>query len=140
MKNLFAYGTLMCEDIFEDVSGCRCSHVSGKLAGYRRKAVQHEVYPAIFPDENATVNGLVYLDLADSAWPYLDAFEGDMYQRQSVQVHADDGRILSAMTYVIQPPFMHLIAPEDWDFEVFLEKGKPEFQQHYKGYSFINKT
>ena len=46
MENLFAYGTLMCEDIMREVSGVRLLQVSGKLKGYSRRGVKGEHYPA----------------------------------------------------------------------------------------------
>ena len=132
MKHLFAYGTLMCEDIFHDVSGCRRPHISGYLCGYSRRAVKEEPYPAIFPDENGVTKGIVYLHLPEPAWQLLDRFEGDMYHRNFVRVESEDGRIISAMAYVIQPEFLNLLEPFEWNFENFLKNGKHKFRKYYK--------
>lgn len=102
MENLFAYGTLMCDDIMREVSGCDLSHRPGTLHGYSRRAVKGEDYPAIVADETGVVVGVIYLDVPDSAWRRLDAFEGEMYARQAVQVDLSDGVTLVAGVYVVQ--------------------------------------
>ena len=134
MKNLFAYGTLMCDDIMEEVSGCRLSYQAGTLRGYSCRAVRGEHYPAIFRNEKGEVDGIVYLDVPDGTWQRLDRFEGEMYARQTVQIQLPNGIMLSADTYVIQPVFLDVIEEVDWDFESFLRHGKESFQKHYKGY------
>ena len=58
MENLFAYGTLMCEDIMQDVAGCRLSCVPAELRGYSRRRVRGEHYPALVegrPAEGASL-------------------------------------------------------------------------------------
>jgi len=47
--NLFAYGTLMCEDIVVEASGCRLPHVPGVFRGYSRRSVTGEHDPATVP-------------------------------------------------------------------------------------------
>ena len=89
MKNLFAYGTLMCEDIMGDVSGCRLPSPSpGTLKGYSRWCVKGEPYPALVRDEKKLVEGMVYRNVPDSAWDRLDAFEGEMYERRLVRIES----------------------------------------------------
>lgn len=134
MGNLFAYGSLMCEDIMVAVSGLRLSHVPGTLKGYRRRSVTGEHYPAIVSDKEEAVEGVVYRDVPDSAWDRLDRFEGEMYRRESVAIELNDGRTLHAQTYVVQPAFVHRLGQSDWDFDDFIASGKVSFQRHYKGY------
>jgi gamma-glutamylcyclotransferase (GGCT)/AIG2-like uncharacterized protein YtfP len=134
MENLFAYGTLMCEDIMEEVSGCRLAGVPGTLKGYGRRSVRGEHYPALVPHEEGRVEGVVYRNVPDSAWERLDRFEGEMYVRQLVQIELNDGSTAQAATYVVQPEFLDLLDPTDWDFGEFLRNGKASFQRHYRGY------
>jgi gamma-glutamylcyclotransferase (GGCT)/AIG2-like uncharacterized protein YtfP len=137
MENLFAYGTLMCEDIMEDVSGCRLSPVPGTLTGYSRRSVRGEHYPALVPHEAGRVEGVVYRDVPDSAWERLDRFEGEMYARRRVQIKLNDGSTLPAATYMVQPAFLGHLEQSDWDFADFLRNGKTSFQRHYKGYQSL---
>jgi gamma-glutamylcyclotransferase (GGCT)/AIG2-like uncharacterized protein YtfP len=100
MENLFAYGTLMCDDIMIEVSGCRLSHMPGTLRGYSRRSVRGEHYPALVPREEGRVEGVVYRNVPDSAWDRLDRFEGEMYTRQLLQIQLN-GRatLLAAPTW-----------------------------------------
>lgn len=137
MENLFAYGTLMCDDIMREVSGCRLSHVSGTLKGYSRRSVKDEPYPALVPDEEGLVGGVVYRNVPNSAWDRLDRFEDEMYARQLVQIELNDGTTLLAATYVVSPEFLDHLEQSEWDFADFLRNGKAKFQRHYKGYQSL---
>jgi len=137
MKNLFAYGTLMCEDIMAEVSGCHLSCEPGILKGYSRRAVKGEPYPALVPSGQGLVEGIVYRNVPGRAWQRLDRFEGEMYARRTVQVELAEGGILRAGTYVIQGTFLHVLEAFDWNFETFLNHGKENFEKQYKGYRAI---
>ena len=134
MKNLFAYGSLMCEDIMVEVSGCRLPFESGKINGYSRRSVRGEHYPALVPDDSGCVEGIVYLDVPQSAWERLDRFEGKMYIRQAVNIELTDGRMLPGLAYVVRPEYVEHLESDEWDFENFLKNGKAHFQREYRGY------
>jgi len=134
MENLFAYGTLMCDDIMQEVSGLRVRSVPGTLKGYSRRSVKSQKYPGVLPDESGSVEGVVYLNVLNLAWDRLDRFEGEMYARQIVEVEVNDGARLRAETYVVKPNFLDHLDQTDWDFADFLRNGKASFQRHYKGY------
>jgi hypothetical protein len=63
------------------------------------------------PAPGERVEGVLYLDLPESAWPRLDAFEGDEYNREQVEVRTADGRSLAAWTYVFKPEFASRLGP-----------------------------
>ena len=134
MANLFAYGTLMCEDIMEEVSGCRLCSYPGTVRGYCRRSVREEHFPALAPDKEGRVEGVVYRDIPASAWSRLDRFEGEMYIRQLVQVEMIDGANLPAETYIVQPKFLCYLEASEWSFTKFLRNGKKLFQRDYCGY------
>jgi gamma-glutamylcyclotransferase (GGCT)/AIG2-like uncharacterized protein YtfP len=138
MDNLFAYGTLMCDEIMREVAGCCPSHVPGALRGYRRRCVKGELYPALAPDGQGHVEGVVYRNIPDSAWDRLDRFEGEMYTRQLAQIELHDGGTLPAGIYVVQPEFLDRLDESEWDFARFLQNGKTGFQRHYKGYQVLH--
>ena len=127
MKNLFAYGTLMCNDIMAEVCGASLSHVPAILTGFRRLCVRGEPYPAVIPDADAAVEGALYVNMPRSAWPRLDRFEGAMYSREVVQVERGDGAIMPAEVYVIRPEFARYLADEEWDFDAFLRLHKSSY-------------
>ena len=136
-SNLFAYGTLMCDDIMREVSGCRLSHVPGTLKGYSRWSVKGEYYPALVPDEEDRVEGVVYRCVPNSGWDRLDRFEGEMYARKLVQIELIDGVTLLAATYVVQPEFLDHLDQSGWDFADFIRNGKASFQMNFKGYQSL---
>jgi len=124
----------MCEDIMVEVSGCHLSHVPGILKGYSRRSVRGEHYPAIVPDNESIVEGVVYRNVPNSVWDRLDRFEGKMYERHHVVVELKNRKTLAAETYVIHPAHLNLLDQSDGDFDDFIRNGKASFQRHYKGY------
>ena len=133
MNNLFAYGTLMCPDILQEVTGCCSPYLEGILTGYSRRAIKGEVYPAIIPDENGTVEGILYVDIPAGAWVRLDEFEDEMYSRQPVEIRLSAEAVVPAMTYVIRPEFQHHLEEQEWDYQNFLRHHKNGFIMEYKG-------
>lgn len=134
MNHLFAYGTLMCEDIMQAVSGCRLSRMPGILQGYCRRALKHQVYPAIVPDAHTRVEGIVYFNIPPDAWHRLDLFEGDMYFREVVEIDLENGERVSAQTYVAKPRYRVHLEDFAWDHEAFLSRGKTTFEREYIGF------
>jgi len=122
----------MCEEIMVEISGCRLSHVFGTLKGYERRSVMGEPYPAIVPHKENSVEGVVYQNVPDRAFDRLDRFEGEMYERQSVNIELNRGGALPAETYVIKEAFLNLLDHTDWDFDDFIVGGKASFQRQYK--------
>ena len=133
----FTYGTLMCADIMSAVSGRPLSGEPARLDGYARHAVRDEDYPGIQPAPGAQVEGVLYRDIDAAALARLDAFEGDMYARETVRITLADGTSLVADTYVIRPQHRTLLLAEDWNFAAFLTHGKARFTRRYMGFSRI---
>lgn len=136
-RHCFTYGSLMCPDIMARVCGALHTGAIARLREYIRKPVQSEDYPGIVPSTGNEVTGVLYRDLPDTAWPRLDAFEGEMYRRMQVQVELADGQTLTAWAYVIQPEFTHQLTDGIWDFEAFKRQGKDRFEARYMGFSTL---
>ena len=132
--NFFAYGTLMCDEIMAEVSGVCPHRVPATLSGYRRLQVKAQPYPAVVPNTDCRVDGIVYQNVPPSAWNRLDRFEGDMYSREIVQVQLRWGSAVPAATYVLRPQFRGYLDEAEWNFDVFLREGKVRFRSSYKGY------
>ena len=89
---VFTYGTLMYQSIWEKVTGRKNNE--GKkafLSGYTRKTIIHECFPAITKaaestGKNETITGIVYLDVDPNTLAKLDAYEGNLYSRELVNV------------------------------------------------------
>ena len=135
VNDFFAYGTLMCEDIMQEVTGYDLSHAPGILKGFKRTCIKGESYPAIVPDNAGCVEGVAYRNVPYSVWSRLDRFEGELYDRRLVQVELkNDGKVITAATYVIKPAFIGCLDGTDWDFVRFLLHSKTAFQRNFKGY------
>ncbi|MBU0479896.1 MAG: gamma-glutamylcyclotransferase [Proteobacteria bacterium] len=133
--NLFAYGTLMDFDTLVEVSGCRPCRKPATLNGYSRHPVRNEVYPALVENTKSRVTGVLYLDLPESAWMFLDRFEGKMYRRVSVTVQDCNNIAEPAETYLCRPEFRHLLENSAWSFEDFLQSGGKEiFANESRGF------
>lgn len=121
----------------EEVSGFRPEHVPGILSGYSRRAVKGEYYPAIVPDREESVDGVLYLNVPAPAWDRLDRFEGEMYERRSVRIMLAYGSTAFAAVYLTKPEFLSHLEAARWDFDSFLKHGKFFFQEQYKGYQSL---
>jgi gamma-glutamylcyclotransferase (GGCT)/AIG2-like uncharacterized protein YtfP len=137
INDLFAYGTLMCEDIMLAVTGQRVSRMAGILRGYQRRTIKGEVYPGLIPKPGGVVEGIVYREVSEGAWALLDAFEGEMYQREIVLVSLADGASIEAHAYVIRPEFENRLGASQWDFEEFLRRGRKTFETQYAGFKAL---
>ncbi len=136
----FTYGSLMCDDIMGAVcAAAPLSPLPARLAGFRRAPVIGVEYPGMVPAADGLVEGVLYLDLPATAWPRLDAFEGDEYQRSEVEVELADGRRLAAWTYVFKPEHVGRLGEGEWDFQRFLETGKARFEALYMGFDVLGR-
>jgi gamma-glutamylcyclotransferase (GGCT)/AIG2-like uncharacterized protein YtfP len=132
--NLFAYGTLMVRQIMHSVSGMDLTGSTAILPGYRRRLLRGEVYPAIRPDTQDRVEGILYTQIGQSAWQRLDGFEGELYQRETVQVQLAGEQRLQAQTYVLKPQYHGLMTRDAWSLEWFLQSGHASFISEYRGF------
>ncbi len=66
-RHLFAYGTLMCEDIIRSASGCSMVAEAAVLKGFYRRALKGGHYPAIVPGEEHEVGGVLYRNVTANA-------------------------------------------------------------------------
>jgi gamma-glutamylcyclotransferase (GGCT)/AIG2-like uncharacterized protein YtfP len=125
-ENFFAYGTLMCEDIFRMVTGCSCLRAEGILPGYQCLRIKDAPYPGLVPGQGAA-RGIIYFQLPAEAWPRLDLFEGKIYARLLLRINRVDNDPAEALAYVVRPQFEHLLERSPWDFQRFLSHDKQDF-------------
>ena len=136
--NLFAYGTLMVRQIMHSVSGVDLAGVPCRLRGYQRRQLRGEVYPAIRPHAQASVEGLLYPELGRQAWRRLDRFEGELYCRAMVEVELPDRKHTQAQTYVLKPKYHALLSSTPWTLERFLHSGMSPFVAGYRGFGQLS--
>ena len=85
MECVFVYGTLRCPSCVEGVIGRTPERVTDLLRGFRRAKIRlgKALYPIIYPDANAEVEGYRLLVTA-AELELLDEYETDAYQRSRV--------------------------------------------------------
>ena len=134
MTHIFTYGSLMFEQVWNEVvhGSYRCS--PGTVSGFVRRAILHEHYPAMLPGPlSSTVAGVVYLDISTEDLIRLDEFEGSIYQRRGVQVLTDNN-IHAAEAYILKDSYRHLVSDQKWDPEKFQEQTIHQFLGTYFGF------
>ncbi len=132
---VFTYGSLLFAEIMQAVTGTHFPSQSAVLKDYARYRVRCASYPGIVPAPGTSVAGRLYLGVDSAAVEHLDFFEGDLYERISVDVHTDEG-ILSAQTYIIPPGKAHHLSETAWDpdafrahdYDTFLKQCEPLFR------------
>ena len=137
MPHLFTYGSLMCPEIMARVAGVQAASTPATLHHFRRSRLQDLDYPGIFPDDVSRLSGILYLHLGEEAIRRLDDFEGEQYQRLTVEVELEDGRLHPAMAYVLKERYRPLATGEEWDFATFLAEGKQHFLATYCGFATL---
>lgn len=132
MAHLFAYGTLMFPQVWNLLTGGTHLHRPALLKGFVRRRARGEVYPVMFPGDEE-VTGTVYFDLLDDEMARLDAFEGTLYLRRTVQPLCDAAEPVIAQAYLLRPEFRDR-AEGPWDPEWFMREGLRPFLRKYEGF------
>ena len=117
---IFAYGTLLNDEVTEAVLGRAPHGKKGTLIKHRRLAIKGKVYPAMVPSTSASdiVSGKVY-SVSPDELKILDAFEDRRYERAEVEVAMPVGERVRARAYVrSQNDDSDL--ESDWDYKRFL--------------------
>ncbi|MGA8181003.1 MAG: gamma-glutamylcyclotransferase family protein [Desulfobacterales bacterium] len=132
--NLFVYGTLMISSVMYAVTACQFRFVDAVISGYARYTVKGESYPGIIPSPEAVTEGIVYLDVDELSLEWLDAFEGDLYQRTPILAETEKGKIFNAETYTIKPEYRNCLSLKKWNAAEFARKDLESFLKTYSGF------
>ncbi len=134
MIHIFTYGSLMFEQVWNEVVQGDYQSYPGTVSGFVRRSIQHEHYPAMLPGPvNETVEGVLYLDIDSEDLTRLDQFEGSIYDRQDVQVMTENN-IYAAQAYVIKDSYRNLVSDREWDPDKFEDEGIHQFLGGYFGF------
>jgi gamma-glutamylcyclotransferase (GGCT)/AIG2-like uncharacterized protein YtfP len=134
MKNVFVYGSLMFDDVWNRIAGRRYEKHTALLKGYRRLCVKGETYPGLVKSFNCSVEGVVYLDVTAQDIRRLDRFEGDYYRRISVAVSSETGDMLDAEVYLFSKQSRHLLSTLPWNPVRFQMLHLRRFITRYRGF------
>lgn len=117
MKHVFTYGSLMFADVWSRVVAADYASIGATLDAHARFDVVDQTYPGMVPRADASVAGVLHLDVDDADVERLDRFEGDDYRRTTVLVECADGTQRHADTYV----YLHRdrLLPSRWEPDRF---------------------
>ena len=124
---LFSYGTLMLDEVMEVVAGRLFARCTAALAGFRRRGLRGQVYPAIVPASDETLDGVLWEALDLPTLARIDRFEGPLYERQLCSVAISSGELRSAFAYVLRPEHAGLLADASWDAAGFRARHLADF-------------
>lgn len=98
--HIFTYGSLMFPEIWQRVVRGNCRSATATLPGFARYALADDTYPGMVAQAEASVEGVLYYDVAPQDLAALDAFEGNEYRREDVNVVIESGESVIACTYI----------------------------------------
>ena len=135
--HVFTYGSLMVSSVMEVVTGHRFASRRAFLRGYARFGLEGATYPGLVPQDKATTEGVLYLDVDPSSLARLDAFEGSFYDRVRVAVDVEPDERLQAEVYVVTPPERHRLSTQPWHLDDFRRDHLATFLASYHGFSAL---
>jgi gamma-glutamylcyclotransferase (GGCT)/AIG2-like uncharacterized protein YtfP len=138
MENLFTYGTLMFEPVWQAAVGKTYRTKKGVVRGYAVYRVREDVYPAMIKaGDDDSVEGLIYFDVDEETLDTLDRFEGVFYDRKKINVSTDRSQGVSCHAYVIKPAHFDILDCDIWSAEWFEANGLKKFLDNYFGFKNI---
>ncbi len=117
--NVFAYGSLMFDEVWLGVVGRMVPSVTASLENFEAWKIAGEPFPGMAPASGHRVTGRVWSGISQIELDRLDAFESGIYDRQPVFVRTAVDPSLQCWAYVVQPGFQTLLLPEPWDRDEF---------------------
>lgn len=132
MAHVFTYGSLMFAPVWSKlVKGSYCA-TKGELHHYARRCVKGEDYPIILSADEK-VQGVVYYDVNDADMHILDDFEGEFYERITVDI-VTHTQTIQAEVYALKKAYFSIIDDTPWSEEAFEKEGMKRFLESYKGF------
>lgn len=136
VTNLFVYGALMYDEVWNRIVSGDFEHVSGTLSGYRRLAVKKEEYPGLIKG-SGSVKGCIWLDVDAANLARLDIFEGEFYERIPAVAIDESGNRIRVNVYHFKNKYQSLLENKDWNVKKFENSGLKKFMTRYFGFERV---
>lgn len=137
--HVFAYGTLMIPQVMQMVTGHQPVCEPALLPGYARYGLRGETYPALVQEAIRATDGVLWRAVDAESLDRLDAFEGDWYERTTVQVLLGDppseASTTEALVYVLVETQRHRLNHRRWSRDRFETHHLPQFLKDYRGFA-----
>lgn len=128
--SLFTYGSLMFPQVWRQLVPQERPSYPAYLPNFSRRLIFLDTYPVLIRENQNGLLGTVYSELSDQDIARLDYFEGEIYQRISVDVQTENG-MTSCQTYIPKPQYNPLAMQEQWRGDIFRVVQMPIFLQRY---------
>lgn len=122
MKNLFVYGSLMFDEVWDNLIRRKHQKRSATAYGYGRFTVTGETYPGLTRRLHSEVQGVLITGLNKDELRLLDRFEGHYYTRKRIAVVTDGSSKVSCETYIFKKRYRRLLSSTEWSQEAFRQK------------------
>jgi gamma-glutamylcyclotransferase (GGCT)/AIG2-like uncharacterized protein YtfP len=133
--SVFVYGTLTSPQVLKILLGREVSIIRpARLEGYIRHPALNHVFPGMIgSNSNSCVDGCILPNLSPTEMLLFDWYEGDEYERRSVQVMTENGKV-DVETYVWKSHLLNeLNVQAEWSFEDFCEHHLDWYLEHTVG-------
>jgi gamma-glutamylcyclotransferase (GGCT)/AIG2-like uncharacterized protein YtfP len=124
MNNVFAYGTLMMQEVFTIVTGREHDQIPARVYGFSRYSFRDRVYPAMVASSGADfVDGVIYACLPKDSIEALTDFEDQRYRKITVNAELKESGVKTeAAAFVLPNDSASLIRETEWSLAEFTEK------------------
>ncbi len=126
IRNLFVYGSLMNEFVFQKVTGVQLQGQPAMLSDYKRVQVKHKPYPACYYNSGSKVNGIVVKIESIDTIAKLDEFESILYKRITVIAQCNGP---CEVDIYIWNTDLDLLSDQEWSFEDFVRDRLPHWDE-----------
>ncbi|MBQ27062.1 MAG: hypothetical protein CMH81_02830 [Nitrospiraceae bacterium] len=119
---IFSYGTLAIPHVMDALTGSIPPTVPAHVTSYASFLLKGKPYPGMCRREGVVTSGLLYLNVDEKSLRVIDAFEDDIYVRESIGVMMESGALTNAWAYLVLEEYEERLGVECWDQDVFLDK------------------
>ncbi len=127
MPLVFTYGTLEIPEVMQAVTGQVFASREATAKDFVRYLIQDCVYPGMISAKGETTSGRLY-DGVDSRTLYiLDDFEDEVYRRESITVHTQEGEHVEVYSYIIPLEHRDILTSQPWCRDYFIDHFLPAY-------------
>ena len=113
MSNLFVYGTLLDDEIWQNLIRRSYKRHSATLDHYQAFYVKNRNYPGLVQKKGKMVRGEIILSVTKTDFSRLDVYEGDLYERIQLNVKVDE-KTVPAQVYIVKKKYIKLLDSKEW--------------------------
>ena len=118
-ENLFVYGTLLYDEVWNEVVGHKREKQSAKAFGWARYYVNNKLYPGLISSLDSVVDGMLITGLTNQEWSKLDKFEDDLYIRKLIDITLENNTTIQSYAYIVEQANCKYLSSIPWEPKKF---------------------